>query len=110
MMLAQVLSAEVIHEDLEVHLGFAAQLVDIGEKLPLVGANRLAQRFVVVEYSPEAEGQDGGVLKTVGDDPGMIHTGLVVQIFSRIVLGNNHGKVAGRIEEDLISTDAKDGF
>jgi hypothetical protein len=60
-------AAAVVHEDLEVHLGFAAKFIDIAEELALVGPDGFAETVVVVEYRAESEGKNGGVFEAVGD-------------------------------------------
>ena len=71
-------AAAVVHEDLQVHLGLAAQLVDVRQKLALVGPDGLAQALVVVENRPKAERQHRGMLEAVRDHPGMIHAGFLI--------------------------------
>jgi hypothetical protein len=109
-MLFDLVAATVVHEDFEVHLGFAAQLVDAAEELPLVRADGLTQDFIVIEDGAETEGKNRGVLKAVRDDPGVVNAGLLIQGFLGIVLTHNDSQIAGGIEEDLVSADAKDGF
>src|ERR1700721_494044 len=58
-MLVQRVSAEVIDENLQVHLRLAAKLVDIALELALVGTDGLAQAFVVGEYSAKTERENG---------------------------------------------------
>ena len=107
-MILDLPAAAVVDKDLEVHLGLAAELVDVAEKLPLVGADRLTQHLVVSEYGAEPERKHGGVLKTVGDDPCVIDSGLLVEAFLRVVLAHNDGKITGGIKEDLIAANTKD--
>jgi prepilin-type processing-associated H-X9-DG protein len=54
-----VTGAGVVDEHLEMHLRLAAEAVDVGEEVPLVGADGAAQSLVVSEGGVEAEGQDG---------------------------------------------------
>ena len=89
----------VVDEDLQVHLGLAAQLVDIAEKLALVGADGLAQALVVVEDGSKAEGQHRGVLEAVGDHPGVVHAGFLVEGFLGVVFADDDSKVAGGVNE-----------
>ena len=110
LMLVAVAAAAVVDEDLQVHLGLAAQLVDVALELALVGANGLAQALVVVEDGSKAERQDGGVLKTVGDDPGVIDAGLLVQGFSGVVFADDDGQVTGGIKKNLVAADSEDRF
>ncbi len=104
------MGAAVVDEDFEVHFGLAAQLVDVAQELALVGADGLAQAFVVVEDGAETEGQHGGVLETVGDDPGVVHAGFLVEGFRGVVFADDDGEVAGGVEEDLVAADSEDGF
>jgi hypothetical protein len=46
---ADLFTAAVVEHDFEVHLGLAAQAFDVGDELPLVGANRPAEGIVVGE-------------------------------------------------------------
>ena len=50
------------------------------------------------------------MLKAVRDDPGVVHAGLLVECFCRVVLADDDGKVAGGIEKNLIAADSEDGF
>jgi hypothetical protein len=99
-------TATVVYEDLEVHLGLAAEFIDIAEELPLVGPDGSAKGFVVVENSAESEGKNGGELKAISDDPGMIHARFLVESFARVVLADDNGQVTGWVKENLISADA----
>jgi hypothetical protein len=74
-----------------VHLGFAAQLVDVTEELTLVGPDGFAEAIVVVEDGAEAEGKHGGMFKAISDDASMIHTRFLVQGFCRIVFADYNG-------------------
>ncbi len=107
-MLLDFARAAVVDEDLEVHLGLAAQLVDVAEELTLVGANGLAEHFVVREDGAEPEGKYGGMLEAVGDDPCVIDAGFLVEGFPGIVLAHNNGEVTCRIKEYLIAANTKD--
>ena len=53
-------TATVVQKDLEVHLRLTAQTLDIGKKLPLIGANRFSKGFVVCKNSAKAERKDRG--------------------------------------------------
>lgn len=55
--LFQGVGAAVIDQDLEVHLGLAAEFVNIAKELALVGPDRLAQALIVTKDSAEAEGK-----------------------------------------------------
>ena len=58
-MLDEFLRATVVDEDLQVHLSFAAEFVDVIEELALIGANGFTEGFVVVKDRAEAKGEDG---------------------------------------------------
>ena len=109
-LLLELLAAAVVNKDFEVHLGLAAELIDVAEELALVGADGLAQALVVVEDGSEAEGQHGGMLETVADDPGVIDAGFLVEGLGRVVFADDDGEVAGGIKEDLIAAYSEDGF
>ena len=102
------MAAAIVDEDFEVHLGLAAELVDVAEELALVGANGLAEDFIIVEDGSKSEGKDGGVLKAVRDDPGMVDAGLLIQSFLGVVLADDDCEVACGIEKNLISAYTKD--
>ena len=55
----------VVYENLDVHLGFAAKLINIRLKLALIGADGFAEEFVGIKNSAESERKDSGMLKTV---------------------------------------------
>jgi hypothetical protein len=92
------------------HLGLAAELVDIAEELALVGPDGLAKALIVAEDGAETERENGRVLEAVGNDPGVVYAGLLVQSLCGVMFAHDHGQVAGRIKEDLVATDAVDGF
>lgn len=93
----------VVNKDLQVHFGFAAQFLDVGKELALVRANGLSQVFVVIEDRAEAEGQNRAMLETVGDDPGVVDTCLLIQCLLGIMLADYYSKIAGGIEENLVA-------
>src|SRR6185503_12955579 len=97
-------AAAVVREDLQVHFGLAAHLLDIADKLALVGSDRLTKSFVVVEYGSKPEGQNGGVLEAVRNHPGVIHTGFLIQGFQGIVFADYDGEVTCWIKKYLVST------
>ena len=100
----------VVHEDLQVHFGLAAQFLNVGKELALIGADGLAQAFIVVKDSTETEGQYRGMLEAVSDDPGVIDARLLCECFLLVVLADDNGEVAGGIEENLVTTYAENGF
>jgi len=107
-MLGERVGATVVDEDLEVHLRFAPQLVDVALELALVGADGLAQAFIVGEDGAESEGQHGGVLEDVGDHTCMVHAGLLVEGFRGVVLADNDGEVAGGVKKYLVAAYSDD--
>jgi len=94
-LLLEFLAAAVVDKDLQMHLGLASQLVNVAQELPLVGADGLAQAFVVGEDGAEAEGQHGGVLETVGDDPRVIHAGFLIEGLRGVVFADDDREVTG---------------
>jgi hypothetical protein len=106
--LGQLAAATVVDEDLEVHLSFAAEFVDVAEELTLVGPDGFAEAFVVVEDSTKTEGKNGGMLEAVSDDASMIHTGFLIERFCGIVFADDYGKITGWVKEDLVSADTVD--
>src|SRR5258706_11829586 len=62
---SRVAGADIIHQDLQVHLGLAAQTLDIGLKVTLIRTDRAAQRVVVREGSAKAEGKYRRQLETI---------------------------------------------
>ncbi len=104
------LGAAIVDENLQMHLGLAAEFVDVAEELALIGTDGFAEDFVVVEDSPESEGKYGGMLKAIRDHPGVINTSLLVEGFGWVVLAYDDGEVACGIEKHLIAAYSKDGF
>ncbi len=110
---AEVAGAGVVYEHFEVHFGFAAEALDVGEEVALVGADGAAEAVVIGEGGGEAEGQDGGELEAVGDDAGVVASGVLGVgghaggVFGG-VLRDNDGEVAGGKEEGLIAEEAGD--
>ena len=103
--LGKFAGAAIVDEDLEVHLGFAAEFIDVAEELTLVGPDGFAKAFVVIEDGAEAERKDGGVFEAVSDDASMIHTGFLIEGFCGIVFADDNGEVTGWVKEDLVSAD-----
>src|ERR1700722_6574511 len=102
--------ATIVDKDLEVHLRFAAQLVDVSLELALVGADGLAEALIVVEHGAEAEGKHGGMLEAVGDDSCVVPARLLIEGFRRVMFTDNNGKVAGGVKKYLIATYSDDGL
>ena len=102
--------ATIIDKDLQVHLGFASELVNVAKELALIGADGFAEAFVVVEDGSKAEGQHRGMLETVGYDPGMIHAGFLVEGFCGVMFADDDSEVAGRVKEDLVTAHSEGRF
>ena len=73
------------------HLGFAAEFVDVSEELTLVGPDGFAEAVVVVEDGAESERKNGRVFEAVSDDSCMIHTRFLIQGFCRVMFADNNG-------------------
>lgn len=97
--------AGVVDQDFEVHLRLAAKAFDVGQEVALVGTDRASQRVVVLKGSSEAERQDRRVLEAVSDNTSVIFLGLLIHSCAilRIVLGDDHRKIAGWKEKGLIT-------
>lgn len=80
----------VVNEDLEVHLGFAAEFFYVAEELALVGPDGFAKAFVVVEDSAESEGKYGGVLETICDDSCVVDPGFLIKSFCRVMFTDDY--------------------
>jgi hypothetical protein len=104
------LAATVIDKDLEMHFGFAAELVNVAEELALVGADGFAKAFVVAKDGSKPKGKDRGMLEAVGDDPGMIDAGFLVEGFRRIVFADDNSEVTSGVKEDLVATYSEGRF
>ena len=76
--LGKLAAAAVIHKNSEVHLGLAAQLVDVAEKLALIRPDGFAEAFVVVEDGAETEGKYSGMFEAVSNNASMIHTRFLI--------------------------------
>jgi hypothetical protein len=97
--------AGVVHQDLQVHLGLAAEPLDIRHEVALIRPDRAAQRVVVLKRSAETKWQNSGVFEAIRDNAGMVLRRLLVQpgIVFGCVLGDNDGKIAGWEKERLIT-------
>jgi len=105
-----LLAATVVDEDLEVHLGLAAEFVYIANKLALVGADGLAEHVVIFEYGSKSEGKHRGVLKAIRDDASVVDAGLLIERFQGIMFADDDCEITGGVEEDLIAADSMNGF
>ena len=54
------------------HLGLAAQTLDIGLKMTLIGTDRAAQRVVVLKRSAKTEGKHGRKFEAVCNNAGVL--------------------------------------
>src|ERR1035438_5837505 len=106
----QLAPAAIIDQNLQVHLSLAAQLVDVAEKLTLVRADGPAQALIVTENRSKSKWKNGGVMETVCDHPCVVNAGLMIQCFRGVVLTDNDGKVAGRVNKHLVATHAEYRF
>jgi hypothetical protein len=98
----------IVDEDLDVHLGFAAKLINIRLKLALIGADGFAEEFVRIKDGPKSEWKNGGMLKTVCDHSCMIDSRSLIEAFCRIVFAYDDCEVTCRVKENLISADPVD--
>ena len=96
-------AAAVVDENLEVHLGFAAQFIDVAEELSLVGPDGFAEAFVVVEDGAKAERKNGGVFEAISDDSCVVHTRFLIQTVCRVMFADDNCEVTGWVKENLIS-------
>src|ERR1700751_2750167 len=101
--------ADVVDEDLQVHLRLAAETFNVGQEMSLVGTDRAAQGVVVLKRGAEPERKNRGAVKATGDHAGVIAggglgigadeaTGVLVQMF-----GDDDGEIGCGKEKDLIS-------
>ena len=111
---AEDFPAAVIDQDLEVHLRLAAQTLDVGQEVALVGADGAAQGVVIRERGAEPEGQHRGPVEAAGDDAGMVAgrtlafgRGQAGRVLGEM-LGNDDGEIGGGKEEDLVTEEAVD--
>ena len=111
--LREVTWTGVVNQNFEMHLSLAAEALDIRQKVPLVGTYGAAKTIVILEGGGEAEGKHGGELEAVGDDAGVIASGLLSFASEPgavrcAVFGDNYGKIAGGKEEGLVTEEAGD--
>lgn len=106
----EVTGTGVVDEHFEVHLGFSAKAFDVGLEVPLVGADGAPQGIVILKRGAEAEGQDSGVLKAVGDHACMVFGGLLIHALGvfGVVLRHDNGQITGREEEGLVAEESGD--
>jgi hypothetical protein len=104
-----VAGAGVVHQDLEVHLSFAAETLDIGLEMTLIGADGAAQGVVVLKGGAKPEGQDSGEFEAVCDNASVVFGGLLIKLFAVFggVLGDDDGEITGWEEECLMTEDTR---
>ena len=106
--------ADVVDEDLQVHLRLAAETFYIGQEVALIGADRAAQSVVVLKAGAEPERKDSGTVKAARDHAGVITggglgfkagqaSGILLEMF-----GDDDGEIGCGKEEDLVSEEAGD--
>src|SRR5581483_3729760 len=105
--------ADVVDDELQVHLGFAAQTLDVRHEVSLIGADGAAQGVVIFKGGSEAERKDGGAVKATGHHASVIagcglriRTDQACAILGE-VLGDNDGEVSGRKQKDLVSKETR---
>ncbi len=96
----------VVNKDLDMHLGFAAKLINIRLKLALIGADGFTEKFVGIKDGAKSERKDGGMLKTVGYNSCMIDSRSLIEAFCRIVLADDNCEITCRIKENLIAANS----
>jgi hypothetical protein len=106
------LRADVVDEKLQVHLGLAAQTLDIRHKVALIGADGAAQGVIIFKRGREAERKNGRPVKAAGDHSSVIagcglrfRADQATAILGE-VLGDNNGEIRGRKQEYLVSKKA----
>jgi hypothetical protein len=80
----------VIYENLEMHLGFAAEFFDVIEELSLVGPDGFAEAFVVAEDGTESERKNCGMFETICDDSCVIDPGFLIKSFCRVMFADDN--------------------
>src|ERR1700747_2378656 len=95
------LGADVVDEDLQVHLRLAAETFYIGQEVTLIGADGTAQGVVVVKGGAETEWKDSRTVKAAGDHAGVITGGS---------LGFRAGQAGGVLVEMLRDDDCEIGW
>jgi hypothetical protein len=107
-MLGDLAGAAIVHEDLEVHFRLTPQFLDIGQKLALVGTYGFTKALIIGKYRAKPKRKNRRVLKTIGDNPGMIHARFLVELFSWVVFADDDSEVAGGVKENLVAAYAED--
>jgi hypothetical protein len=108
------LRADVVDEDLQVHLRLAAETLHVGQEVTLVGADGTAHGVVVLKGGAKPERKDSGTVKAAGDDAGVISgsslgfsTGQACGVLVEM-LRDDDGQIGCGKEEDLVSEEAGD--
>jgi len=76
----QLFPAAVIEQHFQVHLGFAAQAVNVGKELALIGTDGAAKAIVVRENGSKTEGKNGGAFEAIRDNASVFDGCPVIQI------------------------------
>jgi hypothetical protein len=83
---------------------------EVALELTLIGADGFAEAFVIRKDGAKTEREDGGMLEAIGDNPGVIDAGLLVEGFIWVMFTYDDGEVTGGVEENLVATDSRYGF
>ena len=86
------------------HLRLAAQPLDVGLEVLLIGADGAAEGLIILKGRAEAEREDGGVAEAIGDDPGVVALRLLIHASNifRKVLGDDDREIPCRKEKRLV--------
>jgi len=74
----EIFGAAGVDMNLEVHLGLAVEAFEIALKLALIGADGLAEPFVVLKDGSKPERKYGRLLEAVRDNSGVIYSGFLI--------------------------------
>ena len=50
------------------------------------------------------------MLETIGNDPGVVYAGFLIELFCGVMFANDDGQVACRIKKNLVAAYAVNGF
>jgi len=103
------LRADVVDNDLQVHLGLTAKALDVSQKVSLIGSDGATESVVVLKGGTKAERKYGRSVKAAGDHTCVIpcsylgvRSGKAGRVLGQ-VFRNDDGKIGGGKEEDLVS-------
>lgn len=104
--------ADVVDDDLQVHLSLAAETLYIGQEVTLVGTDRTAQGVVVLKCGPKTERKNSGTVEAARDHTGVIAgsglsfcAGQAAGVLMEM-LRDDDSKIGCGKEEDLVSEEA----